>query len=222
MFYFLFLFILSASSLESDEQPPIGTVKVAGYYVDKFEMFNISWREFLHHNPTGFQEYSYSELLPDTSNLFWRRADWQYKPLSMISFEQANLYCKWRSEVVSEKIGRKVKYRLPSIKEWYEIAEYVCSNRKKRTKREHRETVKIRKNNPEEYWMYRAGEENLNQNRLFNLFDNVSEMTSEKGIAVGGNNLDLIDIDQNLTRVFRYKEPHEYLGFRCIAEYVDN
>jgi len=55
------------------------------------------------------------------------------------------------------------------------------------------------------------------KNEIYHLFDNVSEMTAEKGIAMGSNNFELVPVKQNLTRKIKYSAPNSYLGFRCIA-----
>jgi len=42
-------------------------------------------------------------------------------------------------------------------------------------------------------------------------------MTATKGIAIGGNNFELLEFE-NIDLTLKYNEPNPYLGFRCIAE----
>ena len=52
------------------------------------------------------------------------------------------------------------------------------------------------------------------------MFWNVSEMTSEDHIAMGANNYSIIK-NTDFFEPLVYDEPSIFLGFRCVAEIVD-
>ena len=56
-----------------------------------------------------------------------------------------------------------------------------------------------------------------NQYGLFCMQGNVSEMTSDQGIAVGGN-YQLTAADARFNSKQEYKKAEVWLGFRCVAE----
>ncbi|MEJ8804194.1 hypothetical protein [Pontibacter sp. H249] len=76
-----------------------------------------------------------------------------------------------------------------------------------------RERIKKHK---EQYYLE---ESKKDKKRLYNLFDNVSEMTQAKSIAMGANNYQLTELENNLTQIIKYDAPNIYIGFRCIAEF---
>ena len=66
-------------------------------------------------------------------------------------------------------------------------------------------------------WVYLY--EPTNQFKLYNMFGNVAEMTSEKGIAKGGSFYHTLE-ECAADRVQIYDSPLAWLGFRCVAEVV--
>ncbi|MFT5917101.1 MAG: hypothetical protein ACI81T_003616 [Bacteroidia bacterium] len=52
---------------------------------------------------------------------------------------------------------------------------------------------------------------------IYNITGNVSEMTSEKGIAMGGSFRDSFK-DCRVNNEFEYNTPTDYIGFRCICK----
>lgn len=207
IFTFILLFNLN-------KYPP-GTIKIKTLLVDKTEILNIHWMEYLYYKRQELDANRFKKLLPDSSNIWYTNPEHRFKPVALITYEQALDYCTWRSKAVSEKLGKKITYRLPTIAEWKEIAEEVMKNDLKRIEKALEETKKrIRKDSTQ----YLLNEIAKPKSRIYNMFDNVSEMTLEKGIAMGSNNYELTDAKANLTRLIKYNSPNAYLGFRCVAE----
>lgn len=118
-------------------------------------------------------------------------------PVVGISHKQATDYCKWRSERVNQKFSNKtVTYRLPSKEEWTAIF-HASANDK----------FVPGLNKPS------------GKKKIQNLSDNVSEMVSEPGIAMGGNwKTGATATDNTITVAsFEYDKPENWLGFRCVA-----
>jgi formylglycine-generating enzyme required for sulfatase activity len=195
---------------------PPGAIKVKQYYVDKTEIANIHWLEFLHYRKKEVDSVAYQQLLPDSLNTWYTLPDYYFAPLVLITYEQAVEYCKWRSEIVSRNFNKKVTYRLPSPEEWKEIAQEVINTDSVAVQKELAKTGKFTRKAPDDLVYNRV--RNLSKYRIYHLFSNVSEMTSEKYIAVGSNNKQLTSIDLNIRKKVTYDSPSAYLGFRCIAE----
>lgn len=60
----------------------------------------------------------------------------------------------------------------------------------------------------------------LNENAIYCTIGNVSEMTSEEGIAMGGN-FELNASQINLQESIAYTKSEHWLGFRCVAEFMN-
>jgi len=205
----LFILIFSAN-----ENPP-HTIKVKNHFVDKTEILNIHWLEYMHIKGRELDSIQRKRLAPDSSNYWYAGSDHRNEPIVLITYEQALDYCAWRSKVVSEKFGRKITYRLPTPAEWKDIAGEIIKTDLKQVEKELAETKKRTRKDATQYYMTKT--ENP-EPRIYHLFDNVSEMTLEIGIAMGANNLELPDLEANLTRVIQYTTQDAYLGFRCVAE----
>lgn len=111
------------------------------------------------------------------------------------------------------------KYRLPTLEEFktIEYDAYIGYLKSKKEDSISLEKKKIKYNNPnytddditsDVHWSY------PNKLGIFNLTQNVSEMTNIEGIAYGGN-WTMKEIQKNHTTT--YTEPSIWLGFRCIA-----
>lgn len=98
---------------------------VSSFYMDETEVSNTNWLEYLNWirkvDPTNY-EYYYNEL-PDT--LVWRRPlsynepyvdnylrhpAYQDYPVVGVSWEQAQRYCEWRTDIVNESLLREQNY----------------------------------------------------------------------------------------------------------------
>ncbi len=94
-------------------------VTVSSFYLDQFEVTNFNWLEYMYWTKRTYQEYPmiYKNSLPDT--LCWRsplafnepyveyylrHPAYQNYPVVGVSWNQANDFCKWRSDRVNEFI----------------------------------------------------------------------------------------------------------------------
>ena len=133
----------SQKSKKFKKAPP-GTVQVNDtLFVDKTEVANVHWREYIFYLQ-GHDSTSVEKALPDTSvwlpdtstnsleSYYFRHPGFNSYPIVGISYEQAVQFCKWRTDRVNEYYSKipeekrpfkKVTYRLPTKKEWESIAE---------------------------------------------------------------------------------------------------
>jgi uncharacterized protein (TIGR02145 family) len=202
------------SSPTSLTDPP-GTIRIKNHFVDRTELLNIHWLEYLHFRARELDPAEIQKLLPDSANLWYTLPENRFKPIVSITHEQALEYCAWRSKMMSKKLGRKVTFRLPTTSEWKEIAEEIMKTDLKQTEKELKATRRTMAKKKGQYAFTATKEP---QSKVYHMFDNVSEMTVEKGTAMGSNNYDLTDLKTNLTRVIKYNSPTTHLGFRCVAE----
>jgi formylglycine-generating enzyme required for sulfatase activity len=194
---------------------PPGTIKVKNYYVDRTEIQNVHWLEYIYHRGKEMDSGEMQKILPDSANVWYSLEENRYQPIVLITYDQAVEYCVWRSKVVSEKLGKKITYRLPTVAEWRDIAEKIIKTDLKQVEKELQKAEELIKKDSGQYVL--MGKEKPGS-RIYNMFDNVTEMTLKKGIAIGANNQQLTDPKTNLTRLVKYNSPNSYLGFRCIAE----
>lgn len=187
---------------------PPGTKKVNHLYIDTSEIDDLSWAAYVYYQK---RELSYTgtekDLLPDTA--LWRQFYGSgfndraklgvVYPLIGVSYDQAVAYCKWRSDVVSQrKKGKyKVTYRFPTKAEYSEVIEASS-----RTSRE-----------------LRVGEYDKNSingrkdERISYLTSNLYEYTATPGVYVRGGTF---KVGQD---TFVTKLPQgAMVGFRCIAD----
>lgn len=141
--------IASFSQKKNHITPP-GTVKVNDtLYVDRNEVSNIGWREYLYYL-SEFDSLSLPGVLPDTtvwldeqdnsgetfSEYYFRHPGFNTYPVVGISYNQANIFCRWRTIAANFAVYIKKNkitdwrnhirdsfpiqfyYRLPSKEEW--------------------------------------------------------------------------------------------------------
>lgn len=211
------LLLLSAAALcfsfSSIGFSPPGTVKLklpsGELHVDKTEILNIYWAEYVHYQIKHHGENSdeHKAALPDSAvwssayDSNWKNASSRFArfPVVGITYEQAIEFCKWRSDRVIEKYEKQVLYRLPTKEEWIEFAQVE----KKSNLTNAADTLV----------------EASKKGKIVNLHDNVSEMIAEKGIAMGSNWRKQAGVDSSDGMpVVSYDAPSNYVGFRCVAE----
>lgn len=181
------------------------------------------------------QSYGYENLklpVPTDSILtekqkkkYLRSLDVLKLPINNISFEQANEFCEWRTRLENEfriKHGlTSIKYQLPSIEQFqvYNIPyDSILVKRGDTTA-----TINYRKAYDKNNGQIGQGIVKVESffSSLLGIYDsqgNVSEMTSTRGIAIGGSYYH----DYNATlgkQIQKYEHPESWLGFRCIAYY---
>ncbi len=213
---------------------PPGTVKIyENLYADKTEISNFSWLEFEYDIKRRYGVFSKEHLavIPDTSvwlsypngdlhakNYYRREAYWNY-PVVGISYEQALLFCKWRTLRVKQYYALgyrkelKINYRLPKETEW----EFLVVNPKE--KNSYGDIVKqdSLKRFPITPLTIYANKSNLFN--IYNLIGNVSEMVEQKGISKGGSYLNTTE-ESLPGKQHRYQSPQAWLGFRCVCDYT--
>lgn len=210
-FHALIFFLLTLNSFAQDYKR-FGLEKIAALLVDRNEVTNVAYLEFLFYQKRALSADEYQNLVPQ--NDLYSHPDNRQIPVTNITYEAARAYCQWRSYIVNEKFGLQFEFRLPSPSEWSEIAKYLASEDAKYQLKSLNKATKNVKKNKNAYVMAAAQKAD---EHVHNFFDNVSEMTDEKGIAMGANNSNLKEMSDNFSAVIKYDKPHSYVGFRCVA-----
>ena len=102
------------------------TITVSSFFMDKYEVTNIAWREYLQWNQFVFgntRPELVEALLPDTTvwrdemaynepyeEYYFRHPAYSFYPVVGVSWEQAMAYCQWRTDRVNEQILTQGKY----------------------------------------------------------------------------------------------------------------
>ncbi len=94
-------------------------VTVSSFYMDQFEVTNFNWLEYLYWIRRTYEDYPmiYKNALPDTNcwrsplaynepyvEYYLRHPAYQNYPVVGVSWNQANDFCKWRTDRVNEFI----------------------------------------------------------------------------------------------------------------------
>ena len=92
------------------------TVTVQSFFLDQTEIANIHWLEYLHYLKRDSSDTYYRANLPDTTvwekelafnspyvNNYLRYPGFRYYPVVGVSWEQAIMYCAWRTEAVNKQ-----------------------------------------------------------------------------------------------------------------------
>lgn len=231
---------------KNNSYTPPGTVKIAtNLFMDESEITNISWQESMYWTERIYGKTSdqYVATIPD-SNVWSKEYKTHYLshpayrdyPVVGISWKQAKQFCAWRSDRVIEHViinkelkpkknyPTKVTYRLPTTQEWEHIAnsgysektmnkfEIKYANSPKANFRSLESNITNTTNTTSpafQYWPNKFG--------VYNMLGNVAEMTDQEGVAKGGSWVQLEE-EVTITKVFEYKKPTNWVGFRCICE----
>jgi formylglycine-generating enzyme required for sulfatase activity len=94
------------------------TITVSSFYMDKYEVTNLAWREYLQWNQYVFGNTKpelVKALLPDTTvwrdpmaynepfeEYYFRHPAYSFYPVVGVTWEQAMAYCQWRTDRVNE------------------------------------------------------------------------------------------------------------------------
>lgn len=170
----------------------------------------------------------------DIAAKFFETDDFALAPVVAITYEQAVAFCDWRTEQFKKELGqmseedraqfpKDFRFRLPTAKEWARIR--FMTQPKGMAKTIQKVTAgtakayKLKKNtllngNPKLSHIYTEMDGKL---AMYNLFNNVAEMTSEKGVAMGGS-WQKGNEAKRFDQKFSYDEAQAWLGFRCIFE----
>lgn len=170
----------------------------------------------------------------ELSNTYFDTDELALTPILAISYEQAIRFCTWRTEQFKKELSKmsseeraqfpkEFRFRLPTAKEWGRIR--FMTQKKDMVKTIQKITAgttkayKIKKNklmseNPKVDHIYSRMDEKL---AMYNLFNNVAEMTSEEGVAMGGS-WHTANEASKFDKEFSYAQPEAWLGFRCVFE----
>jgi len=171
------------------------------------------------------------------SRLFMEEETLDLMPVVGVSFSQVLAFCKWRikrfqkdldemNPEMRSKFPKKFIFRLPTNKEWARI-KYMTQDKKMLKKldnlaQKNMKFFKLKKNkiinsaNLASH-IYKTKTDYLG---IYNIFDNVAEMTAEEGIAMGGS-WNEANKKSKYNQEFTYEGAQPWLGFRCIFEIVE-
>ena len=193
------------------------------------DLKKIQKQKYFHLDRQSISQYDYYNLIiakPTASLHSLFKNDTSYVtldiPITGITFEQATKFCDWKEQILNTKKITKVKLSLPTV----EIYRNVIPNKDSLNKKKCAQfnwvfcnclTDLHKKNNKAQgkslvrvdgYWPSDLG--------LYNLQGNASEMTSTKGIAMGGSFRHPARESYN-DRTQEYGKPEDWLGFRYIV-----
>ena len=201
-FFFGFAAILCCTSYTTFTKAPAGTSSVPNLrnvFLDKVEVTNQDWRSYLQalQSAHGSDSKEFLNALPDTAvwHLSYKapflnsQASDDY-PVVGINYKQAVEYCRWRSEMISSKEHRNIKFSLPTVKV-YKLTQ---------ARLDHNKVAE---------GLYST---KLGFRSFIGLCDNAAEVTSEKGVAIKGSEREVC------LETYQYTLPSHSLGFRCMAE----
>lgn len=145
-------------------------------------------------------------------------------PITGITYEQVKGFCEWRAKVEGEN---KLVFRLPTPEEWKDFALNCLSETER--KNGFRDSLNNKKcplynfksicicnKDSVQGKLNGIGLYESNKMWAFDVYGNVSEMTSIKGVAKGGNYL-LYANQCHPDSIQHYNKSEKWLGFRCIA-----
>lgn len=199
---------------------------------------NSANRIFIYTKFKGYLERVSITYPPELQNKLF--SFYESLPVTGISYEQAQLYCSWLSNIYDENImfseKMKLNFRLPAKEEWENFVRDGLNENMKRNNlfdslsKDGCFLYNYRFGSEckgYEAVMKKYGSTGIMQVReffpntmgIYNLFGNVAEMVEERGIAKGGHydlwaRLCALDKDQT------YSKPEPWLGFRWVAEVV--
>ena len=105
------------------------TLTVSSFYMDKYEVTNLGWREYVDWMSYVFGEYNadiVEATIPDTLvwrnemaynepyvDSYFRHPAYSFYPVVGVSWDQAMAYCQWRTDRVNERLMVEGKYLEP-------------------------------------------------------------------------------------------------------------
>lgn len=163
---------------------------------------------------------------------YYRHPAYKDYPVVGISHEQALAFCKWRTERVKEyyaicyKKDWNIEYRLPTKEEW----EFISNNGNNinfTTFKNNKGQLLLNCILPDSAYTHLNVAQTTdvtapvfsyypNHFKIYNMFGNVAEMISEKGICKGGSWRHRPE-QCRAGKDVPYSKPEAWLGFRCVC-----
>lgn len=210
------------------------------FYISKTEISNYEYNAFVQDVKAREDKELYLKVAPDTKKwesvannkplvtYYHNRAVYGEYPAVNMSYAGALEYCKWLTEKTNKELkGVKVEFRLPTREEWVRAAEgklhqveYAWGGPNVTNAKGCELCQFNRSAEPRalyENTSYTCSTKSYFPNSigLYNMNGNVAEMTTEKGIAVGGSwaSTELEVTNHSFTN---YDSPSPMVGFRPV------
>lgn len=224
---------------------PNQTLPITYYtYMGEFEVTTGEWKTFLDAILNDSSATLFDKMQPDTLLLAkeWKITDagayffdkkYTNFPVVAVSWEQANQYCKWLTQVWNYKQAtnydpknfKKVEIRLPTREEWQKAADagkrlypwgFDAKVQKAKGSLQCFETA----NN-----LLEVKTVNVNSFKHYaqipkHMHGNVAEMVNSKGVALGGSYKDPLTQCSAYSRQ-TYYETSVFVGFRILLEVIE-
>jgi len=248
VYSFSFICLISALNVARG-QNLYGMIKTEkGFWMDQTEITNNEYRQFL----KDLEEEQKEMMLPDTSvwdqlqgftdpmkKYYFEHPAYDNYPVVGVSFEQAVAFCSWRTEAYNAEHEQKLKFNLPTQKEWEDaafcnfIGEDVLQfagcwgsaydfSRKKKTLSKFNFNFRQKDFGMEfidgAIFTSAVDQYPSDVNGFNDLCGNVAEMTQTRGLALGGSWFHGSEYGTK-GKYLNYDEPTPWLGFRCIAKF---
>jgi formylglycine-generating enzyme required for sulfatase activity len=210
-------------------------------FVAKCEVTNSEFREFLNSNNVLREKCMYDSVQwtkkfpfahnePLVNFYHWHPAYDDY-PVVNISFEAAEAYCEWITQVVNNNKKRKFKkvvYRLPKEAEWLMFSDnnseglvYASDNKTALANIKIKNETLGGANYKFDGCLHtaRVGSFKVNSLGLYDIFGNVYELTSER--AQKGGSWDSFQDDCHTDKSQQFDLPDPRVGFRVVMEIIE-
>ena len=251
-FLLLAVILTSFFTFESMAQKnPPGTVRFRdNLYVDKHEISNMAWREYMYWTKTKYGNHSeeYEAVLPDTTvwdnilkQIYLRHPSYVFHPVVGISYRQAKKYAQWRTKMVNinyylkemklayepdssyDSIPQVFVYRLPTIEEWEDFSQSPYSKRTlRKMKRNNEPTGKFRPKDYEDMDKIKTRQVQAGYKSKLGLYNVFGNVAeiTAKRGVAKGGSWEHYEEQCVPTSGFTYSGPTNWMGFRCVAERV--
>lgn len=237
--------IMDLKTLEKNMIPVKGNI-----YMDKYEVTNGDYNKFLNNLKLSGQTELYRIALydstqwtkgnnaasfndPMTSMYHWHPA-YQNYPVVCVSYEGAKAYCEWLTKQYNLQRKRtytQVVFRLPTELEWKTAAgsgdpkaTTPFPNNQITTADKHYlgniKTSSDRYFDDGGYHTVKVHSYDSNKMGLYNTLGNVSEMTTKRGVALGGSWSNLFE-ECTFDKTQSYSNPDPGVGFRVVMEIIE-
>ena len=209
------------------------------YLLDLKSEYGADSEQFLSNQPDWkLWEEAYPDLkAEEISQLFFESTTFALAPIIGVTYEQAVTFTKWRTEAFKKELSKMDKddrayfpkefeFRLPTSAEWSRMRFMTQEKRMLKAvsgkSKEYNKEFDLNKNDllnekAKIKSVFSKMDEKLG---MFHIHDNVSEMTSDEGKAMGGNwkkKGNTADFNKQV----EYTGAQSWLGFRCIFDIIE-